>query len=151
VTVRAATAGDAAALAALLDAVGWTRGEPAGEVARRWGGLVADPDWWIGVTDDGGAPVGVATVKPSASHPGAGHVSYVVVAPDRQGQGIGAALMDAAAAEMRARGYDRGRLRVPVAGDRARALYERLGWADTGVRVFDPAIGLDMAEYELPL
>jgi len=57
-----------------------------------------------------------------------GHVSDIVVAPEAEGRGVGAALM--AAAEDWARGLDFRLLSLHVFADnaRARALYERLGY-----------------------
>ncbi len=57
-----------------------------------------------------------------------GHVSDLVVAPGAEGRGIGRALMEAAEAWARARGYRL--LTLNVFGDnvRARALYDRLGY-----------------------
>ena len=57
-----------------------------------------------------------------------GHVSDIVVAPEAEGRGVGAALMTAA--EDWARGLDFRLLSLHVFADnaRARALYERLGY-----------------------
>ncbi|MDP2084874.1 MAG: GNAT family N-acetyltransferase [Gemmobacter sp.] len=58
-------------------------------------------------------------------------VDGLAVAEGWRGRGLGSALIEALAAEARARGYARLRLDVADQNDRARALYERLG--------FDPA------------
>lgn len=58
-------------------------------------------------------------------------VDGLAVAEGWRGRGLGSALLEALAAEARARGYARLRLDVADQNDRARALYERLG--------FDPA------------
>jgi ribosomal protein S18 acetylase RimI-like enzyme len=58
-------------------------------------------------------------------------VDGLAVAEDWRGRGLGSALIEALAAEARARGYGSMRLDVADHNDRARALYERLG--------FDPA------------
>lgn len=55
----------------------------------------------------------------------------ICVAADRHGQGIGSALMSAIAAEARLRGYASVRLDVVEGNERARALYERLGFVET--------------------
>jgi ribosomal protein S18 acetylase RimI-like enzyme len=53
------------------------------------------------------------------------------VAPDARGQGVGTALLDAVAVEARTRGYAAVRLDVVDTNPRARALYERQGYAVT--------------------
>ena len=53
------------------------------------------------------------------------------VVPELRGQGIGAALMAAIAAEARLRGYGAVRLDVVDSNWRAQALYERLGYVET--------------------
>lgn len=58
-------------------------------------------------------------------------VDGLAVAEGWRGRGLGSALIEALADEARARGYARLRLDVADQNDRARALYERLG--------FDPA------------
>jgi ribosomal protein S18 acetylase RimI-like enzyme len=58
-------------------------------------------------------------------------VDGLAVAEDWRGRGLGSALIEALAAEARARGYGSLRLDVADHNERARALYERLG--------FDPA------------
>ena len=57
-----------------------------------------------------------------------GHVSDIVVAAEAEGRGVGAALMAAAEAWARARGYRLLTLHVFDGNRRARALYERLGY-----------------------
>jgi len=57
-----------------------------------------------------------------------GHVSDIVVAPAAEGRGVGAALMAAAEDWGRAHGFRLLSLHVFGANQRARALYERLGY-----------------------
>ncbi len=57
-----------------------------------------------------------------------GHVSDIVVAPAAEGRGVGAALMAAAEAWARARGFRLLSLHVFGENARARELYERLGY-----------------------
>ncbi len=57
-----------------------------------------------------------------------GHVSDIVVAPQAEGRGVGQALMAAAEAWARGRGYRLLSLHVFAANVRARAFYERLGY-----------------------
>lgn len=60
-------------------------------------------------------------------------VDGLCVRADRRGQGIGRALLDALCAEGRARGYAQVRLDVVGENIRARALYERAGFAAAGL------------------
>src|SRR5262249_14534253 len=57
----------------------------------------------------------------------------LAVDPARQRQGVGRALMDAAATEARARGARRLRLRVLAHNEAARQLYDRSGYVVEGV------------------
>jgi ribosomal protein S18 acetylase RimI-like enzyme len=59
---------------------------------------------------------------------GGAHLSGVAVEPDRWGEGLATALVDFAEAEVRRRGFREFRLHVLEENERARALYERLGW-----------------------
>jgi len=60
-------------------------------------------------------------------------VDGICVRADRRGQGIGRALLDALCNEGRARGYAQVRLDVVGENIRARALYERAGFAAAGL------------------
>lgn len=59
-------------------------------------------------------------------------IDGLAVAPDWRSRGLGTALIEALAAEARARGYARLRLDVADQNPRARALYERLGFGVVG-------------------
>jgi GNAT superfamily N-acetyltransferase len=58
-----------------------------------------------------------------------GHVGMLVVAEEAEGQGIGSALMRAAEAWARERGYRKLTLNVFESNRKARALYDHLGYA----------------------
>lgn len=60
-----------------------------------------------------------------------GWVYYLAVAPDRQGGGLGRAMMDAAEAWVAARGAWKLQLLVRDDNRAARGFYERLGYRDT--------------------
>lgn len=104
------------AVVASIDAA-LTGGTPGAEV------LVAE--------DAGGAPLGFVHLHGARDfftgeeH---GHVSDIVVAPAAEGQGAGRALMAAAEAWARGRGYRLLSLHVFEGNARARALYDRLGY-----------------------
>lgn len=63
---------------------------------------------------------------------GTWYLSTMGIDPEFRGKGIGTALMNAAMARGRERGYDRVSLLVSPGKPRARALYERLGFSAVG-------------------
>jgi len=67
-----------------------------------------------------------------------GHISDLVVAPAAEGRGVGRALMAAAEAWARERGYRLLTLNVFDANQRARALYERLGYRPDVIKLVKP-------------
>jgi GNAT superfamily N-acetyltransferase len=73
---------------------------------------------------------------------GAGEITTLYVEPERWRRGIGRALVDAAAAEMRDDGCDEALLWVYEANDGARAFYAALGFHPDGARKTDPFAGL---------
>lgn len=64
--------------------------------------------------------------------PGAARLVNLGVVPEMEGQGLARRLIKLAEAECRAWGADALRLTTHVDLDRARGLYERLGWRETG-------------------
>jgi len=92
------------------------------------------------VADPGGRLIGHAggTVVPEA--PGATVVFAVYITPARRGTGVLGELVEAVAAWSVAMGRNELMLEVVVGNDRAIRAYERLGFADTGVRVPHPII-----------
>lgn len=82
--------------------------------------------------------------------PGLAHLWQLFVVPQWWGRGVAAMLYGAAIAEMRARGYQCGRLFTPSAHVRARRFYERRGWsvADEG---WNDRLQLLLCEYRLAL
>ena len=84
---------------------------------------------------DGGALVGYVHLGPALPLESAAHVLEIkglAVDPDHQGQGFGRLLLEAAAAEARARDARRLTLRVLSPNERARALYTAAGFAVEG-------------------
>jgi GNAT superfamily N-acetyltransferase len=94
--------------------------------------LIADPHLGrIFVADAGGRIVGVAAMSWSFSleHGGRGAwLDELYVLPERRGQGIGAALLDAARAAARAGGALAMDLEVEAGHERVSSLYERRGF-----------------------
>lgn len=66
-----------------------------------------------------------------------GEVTGIYVTPNAWGHGGGRHLMDAAQASLKAAGFMTGALWVLEANLRARAFYERQGWAPDGSRKFN--------------
>lgn len=89
------------------------------------------------VADDGGAVVGSLVLGPWTDLESSRHVLEVkglAVDPSRQGEGIGAALLDEAIARARERGMRRLVLRVLSGNEAARGLYGSRGFAVEGAR-----------------
>jgi len=66
------------------------------------------------------------------------HLSILAVSAAAEGRGVGRALLQAAEDWARARGHDAITLHVFVANERARALYERVGYAAETIRYVKP-------------
>jgi ribosomal protein S18 acetylase RimI-like enzyme len=159
ITYRAGDPKDVPAIVALLTRCDATMAEwaPAGWVAPttevdtdRLAERMADPDVGFTVADHEGTAVGFATTRPGDS-PGHGHISNLFVDPDRWGRGIGRELLARAEQGMRERGWSVGELSTQSLNARARRLYERAGWRDTGGRHPHEDDGLEMAEFEREL
>jgi ribosomal protein S18 acetylase RimI-like enzyme len=129
---------------------GWAPPSTEGD-AERLAARMLDPNTRVTVAVDGqGTPVGFSTFRPG-EQPGRGHISNLFVDPDHWGRGIGRGLLARAEAEMRERGWSVGELSTQALNARARRLYERAGWRDTGGRHPHDEDGLEMAEYEREL
>jgi ribosomal protein S18 acetylase RimI-like enzyme len=111
---------------------------------------MADPATGVTVADRDGTAVGFSTIRPG-DEPGHGHISNLFVDPDHWGEGIGRELLARAERLMRERGWSVGELSTQSLNARARRLYERAGWRDTGGRHPHEEDGLEMAEYERDL
>jgi RimJ/RimL family protein N-acetyltransferase len=137
VTIRAATAGDDAALAALDRATWSPRSSPAPPPPPGtpfFGGRATPAD--VLVADADGAVVGYIHIGRQFPVPAHSHVLAVhgfAVDPGRHGEGIGRHLVDAAIREAAARGARRLTLRVLGPNAPARAVYERAGFVVEGV------------------
>jgi RimJ/RimL family protein N-acetyltransferase len=156
--LRAAVPDDAPRLAEITRAAEATYGDwtvrgwehrRAGFDEMHWSDLLAQKHRWTWVAVDGESDrvVGLVSVRPGDERD-AGHVGYLFNDPSDWGRGAGRALLEAAIDEIRSRGLARATLRVPVHNERARRLYERNGFADTGGRRINKWLGFEMAEYE---
>ena len=84
------------------------------------------------VAEVGGAAAGLAWAKFDADEAQLVNLFQMWVAPECRGQGVAAALLDAALAWARARGAREMQLGVLRGNDGARRLYERAGFRDVG-------------------
>ena len=92
------------------------------------------------VADPGGRLIGHAGGTVLPEHPGTTVVFAVYITPARRGSGVLRGLVEAVAGWSVAMGRHELMLEVVVGNDRAVRAYERLGFADTGVRVPHPVI-----------
>lgn len=79
----------------------------------------------------GPVPVGTGVVRWAGGRP---EITNLQVPPERQGRGVGTALVRAAEDVVRSRGHAQVVIGVAEDNPRAAALYERLGYRDTGER-----------------
>jgi GNAT superfamily N-acetyltransferase len=161
-TLRPAVPDDADALArGVIDGLaeypafapdGWAPPAFASEAAATRRAL-ADPDAWCLVAEVGGEIVGQISLLPATAGPRPvadetlAHVRNLFVDADHRGTGLARALDAAAADAARVRGFRSMRLFVAAGQARARAFYERAGWAPVGEPFHDPVPGLAMVEY----
>jgi ribosomal protein S18 acetylase RimI-like enzyme len=140
--IRRAEAPDAEAMAKLLDDFSREFDEPtpgARALAERVRRLLLDGE--ITVLLAGTEPVGVAVLRfrPALLTETLDcYLEELYVVPERRGQGLGRALMEAAIALARQRGAGRMDLGTGEDDVAARALYERLGFSNRGGRPEGP-------------
>jgi ribosomal protein S18 acetylase RimI-like enzyme len=138
VEVRPAVAGDEAALKR-IDQVTWSwlsspTPPPPGN-RPFFHDRTPTHDVLVAVVD--GEVAGYAKLQRPTPYPSSSHVLRInglAVAPERQRQGVGRALLTAAAAEARARGARKLTLGVFGPNEGARRLYESFGFLVEGVR-----------------
>jgi GNAT superfamily N-acetyltransferase len=83
--------------------------------------------------------------------PGRAHVWSLFIAPRYWGTGLAAHLLDWAVSTMRDSGFAAAQLWTPRDSARARAFYDREGWATNGTEFFNDELGLDLVMYEREL
>jgi len=132
-TVREAKAGDSAAIAALVTALGFP--SDAAEVARRLAALrkAGEPPLVV----EEGATLGVLTwhVTPALHRPRpVGRVTMMIVDAKARGRGLGTALLDAAEARLRAAGCGLVEVTSNIELGGAHAFYRRRGYERTSYR-----------------
>jgi GNAT superfamily N-acetyltransferase len=98
-----------------------------------------DPGAWFLVATDGPAVVGMASAEALRGEGGAGPVipggwflSYLFVVPERWGEGVGGAILDAVLAEAKRRDYSRIHLWTHDDNERSHRLYRSRGFSPTG-------------------
>ena len=163
--IRAATAGDAEPIAAIVIAgdesfeafapAGWRHPSYEAEVeyARD---AIGSAGRWVAVAEAGAEIVGyvafvaAALTRSPVADPGLAHLGRLFVRPDHWGAGVATALHDEAVGEATDRGFTTMRLFTPTAHARARRFYEREGWrkaAELPVNDF----GMPLTEYRRAL
>jgi GNAT superfamily N-acetyltransferase len=113
---------------------------------------LAEPSTWAMIAEDRGLVAGHAGYVPQPGVAGSAHLWQLFVRPPWWGSGLATALLGEAVAAATTEGYRRMRFFTPREQARARAFYEREGFADTGWEAFEPNVGLVLVEYarELP-
>jgi GNAT superfamily N-acetyltransferase len=98
-----------------------------------------DPNTWFLVAQEGRALVGMASAEPQRGEGGAGplvpggcFLNLLFVVPERWGEGIGGAILDAVLAEARRRRYSRINLYTHEDNQRSHRLYRSRGFSPTG-------------------
>jgi GNAT superfamily N-acetyltransferase len=117
------------------------------------------PDVWCLVAlEPGGEPAGhvgfIAAAErepPYVGIPGRAHLWMLFVRPAWWGTGLATRLHGLALEEAARQGYETIRLYTPAGQARARAFYEREGWAPAGRPFAEPLLGLDLMEYRRAL
>lgn len=135
--IRNVTADDLPRLADLLvvayagtvDDLGQTPEEALVELEQHTvGGLVGEPLWDCSfVAVEAGTPVAVVLTTDDKPHP---LFAYVYTHPDIQRRGMATGLLQRAMKALHKKGYEKVRLRVAVANERAQRVYKRLGFVE---------------------
>ena len=113
---------------------------------------LSDTTTWAMIAEAGTLVAGHAGYVPQPGVSGSAHLWQLFVRPPWWGSGVATELLAEATAAATAEGYRRMRFFTPRDQARARAFYEREGFAHTGWEALEDAIGLVLVEYarELP-
>lgn len=154
IVVRNAVASDAPRLGEVFDAAvldGWTHLERIEEIVPMF-----PPEFWVeAVTETGSADVLLVAeldgrvVGYSGTHGDDGELYVLFVHPAAGGRGIGRRLLEAAEADLRARGRDEVFLWTHDADTRAQHVYAAAGYTPTGARRNGEIHGRHYVEVEL--
>jgi len=151
--IRSAGPGDAEEIARLLHDFNTEYEEPTPGpkfIAERVAELLGGGETKVLLAGDPPAGLAVLRFRRSLWSPGLEcYLAELYVAPDRRGQGLGRALMDAVIDLARAEGADYIDLNTAVEDRAARSLYESLGFDNRGGHPDDP--GAANLYYELEL
>ena len=131
--IRPARAGEAAVLAAIIDAAYRHYipriGKPPGPMSDDYAARIAAGQAWV--LEDDGQAAGILVLE---DQPDALLLDNVAILPDRQGRGLGGLLIRFAQTEARRRGHDLLRLYTHVLMTENIALYKRFGF-DENARI----------------
>ena len=123
------------ALADAPDAFGSTLEREASGPDDAWRDWAGRGDRTVVLAKRDGVAVGIASGGPAPAEERAAGLYAMWVEPEARGTGVAELLVDAVEAWARGAGYAEIGLGVTVGNDRATALYERLGYRDTGARM----------------
>jgi len=150
-TIRRATPGDLSAVMRMFDELaelqeGWRgftpRTDLRGEMLRRYGADLADPDALLVVAELSGEIVGMAAGhvhRPSAfSDELAVELGSVFVVPEHRGRGVAGALTAEVARFARARGVERITLKTFAQNEEALVVWQKLGFEPRMVQMTAP-------------
>ena len=115
-------------------------------------------DTWCRIAFDGPAPAGHVAFLAARAYtdgrpliPGLAHLWMLFIREPWWGSGLARRLMAMAVAEATAQGYAAMRLFTPAGQARARAFYEREGFATVGDPRWEPMLAFDLVEYRREL
>jgi GNAT superfamily N-acetyltransferase len=115
-------------------------------------------DAWCRIALDGAEPAGHVAFLAAREQtdarpliPGLAHLWMLFIREPWWGSGLAPHLLSLAVAEAAGQGYAAMRLFTPAGQARARAFYEREGFASDGVRRWEPMLAFDLVEYRREL
>jgi GNAT superfamily N-acetyltransferase len=111
-----------------------------------WERALANPERDAFVFEEDGRVVAFVGSFPSRDPDADGELGEIYALPEAWGTGTGHALMEACLAALRSRGYADAILYVLADNPRARAFYEREGWALDGAEKTDTFLGVAVRE-----
>ena len=128
----------------------WVVDRPFAERAAEWEAYACGAGAPMWVAEERGVVLGVAVagaVRDADAPSGTGELYALYVEPDRQGEGIGGALLARAVEELRAAGHTRVTLWTFGASAQSTGFYERHGWRRDGATKDDRGFGTPEVRY----